>query len=123
MRAKYECMYPDVKFVGYKTGAELAEYYRMADVFVFPSRWETFGIVMIEAMACGTPVAAYDCQGPADVVEEGVTGCINKDLHQAVKDALMLDRKKVYLGSLGWSWEHAWQIFHNNLVPTKNRAH
>jgi glycosyltransferase involved in cell wall biosynthesis len=123
MRAEYEYMYPDVKFVGYKTGVELAEYYRMADVFVFPSRWETFGIVMIEAMACGTPVAAYDCQGPADVIEEGVTGCINDDLQQAVKDALMLNREQVHQGSYCWSWESAWQIFHNNLVPVTNRAH
>lgn len=123
MRSEYEYLYPDVKFVGYKTGAELAEYYRMADVFVFPSRWETFGIVMIEAMACGTPVAAYDCQGPTDVIEEGITGCINHNLQQAVKDALMLDRNQVYLGSYRWSWESAWQIFHDNLVPIKNRAH
>jgi glycosyltransferase involved in cell wall biosynthesis len=123
MKSEYEYQYPDVKFVGYKTGAELAEYYRMADVFVFPSRWETFGIVMIEAMACGTPVAAYDCQGPADVIQEGITGCINQDLHQAVKDALMLDREQVYLGSLHWSWTNAWEIFQTNLIPATNRAH
>jgi glycosyltransferase involved in cell wall biosynthesis len=69
MLEEYKVAYPDVKFVGAKRGQELAKYFAMADVFVFPSRWETFGLVMIEAMACGTPVAAYPCQGPLDVVD------------------------------------------------------
>ena len=116
MLEKYKKQYPDVEFVGFKTGADLAYYYQIADVFVFPSRWETFGIVMIEAMACGTPVAAYPCQGPEDVVDEGITGCLNDDLKQAVKDALMLNRKKVWEGSARWSWKRAWEIFKINLV-------
>jgi len=116
MLEEYRKTYPDVNFVGYKTGYELAEYYQQADIFVFPSRWETFGLVMIEAMACGTPVAAYPCQGPLDVVDEGITGCMNEDLKQAVKDALMLDRQCVWEGSQRWSWERAWQIFKDNLV-------
>jgi len=116
MRKEYEKQYPDVKFVGFKTGHELAEYYQQADVFVFPSRWETFGIVMIESMACGTPVAAFPVQGPLDVVDEGITGCMNDDLKQAVKDALMLDRQKVWEGSGRWTWERAWEIFCDNLV-------
>ena len=112
----YKKQYPDVEFVGFKTGQELATYYANADVFVFPSKWETFGIVMIEAMACGTPVAAYPVQGPTDVVDEGVTGCMNDDLKQAVNDALMLDRQRVWEGSDRWSWERAWEIFRDNLV-------
>jgi glycosyltransferase involved in cell wall biosynthesis len=116
MRAEYEQRYPNVEFVGFKTGAELAFYYNVADVFVFPSRWETFGIVMIEAMACGTPVAAYPCQGPEDVIDEGITGCMNEDLKQAVKDALMLDRTKVWEGSGRWTWDKAWEIFRDNLI-------
>lgn len=116
MLEEYKAQYPDIEFVGFKTGKELATYYANADVFVFPSRWETFGIVMIEAMACGTPVAAYPCQGPEDVVDEGITGCMNEDLKQAVKDALMLDRRKVWEGSRRWSWERAWEIFRDNLV-------
>lgn len=116
MLEEYKARYPGIEFVGFKTGVDLAEYYRMADVFVFSSRWETFGIVMIEAMACGTPVAAYPVQGPIDVVDEGITGCLNEDLKQAVKDALMLDRNKVWEGSQRWSWERAWEIFRNNLV-------
>ena len=119
MLETYKKQYPDVEFVGFKTGTELADYYRMADVFVFPSEWETFGIVMIEAMACGTPVAAYPVQGPMDVVDEGITGCLNTDLKQAVKDALMLDRNQVWAGSQRWSWERAWQIFRDNLISCK----
>jgi len=116
MLETYKKKYPDIIFTGFKTGESLAHYYANADVFVFPSRWETFGIVMIEAMACGTPVAAYPCQGPEDVIDEGVTGCLNDDLKQAVKDALMLNRQHVWQSSRRWSWERAWQIFRDNLV-------
>jgi glycosyltransferase involved in cell wall biosynthesis len=88
-------------------------------VFVFPSQWETFGIVMIEAMACGTPVAAYSVTGPKDVIEEGLTGymsSLDQGLVISVDKCLQLDRKKVVEGSKRWSWENAWQIFKNNLV-------
>ena len=118
-RKDLEARYPDVQFVGFKTGLELAKYYAMADVFVFPSRWETFGIVMIEAMACGTPVAAYPCQGPEDVIDEGVTGCMNENLKQAVSDALTLDRIRVCQASSRWSWQRAWEIFRDNLIQIK----
>jgi glycosyltransferase involved in cell wall biosynthesis len=117
MLETYKQQYPDVHFTGFKTGQDLAHYYANAEVFVFPSEWETFGIVMIEAMACGTPVAAFPVQGPLDVVDEGVTGCLNVDLKQAVNDALMLDRKLVWNGSARWSWDRAWEIFRDNLVP------
>ena len=120
MRETYERQYPDVEFVGFKTGPELAQYYQMADVFVFPSRWETFGIVMIEAMACGTPVAAYPCDGPLDVIDEGITGCMDLYLESAVERALKLNRRQVYQGSQRWTWEHAWQIFRDNLVELKS---
>lgn len=116
MREEYQKRYPDVEFVGFKTGTELATYYANADVFVFPSIWETFGIVMIEAMACGTPVAAYPAPGPLDVVDEGVTGCLDDNLEAAVAKCLKLDRKDVILGSQRWSWQRAWEIFKENLV-------
>jgi glycosyltransferase involved in cell wall biosynthesis len=74
---------------------------------------------MIEAMACGTPVAAYPCQGPLDVVDEGVTGCMREDLVQAVDAALLLDRKKVLEGSQRWTWERAWEIFKASLITVK----
>ena len=112
----YKKKYPNVEFVGFQTGAELALYYNMADVFVFPSRWETFGIVMIEAMACGTPVAAYPCQGPEDVIEQGVTGFMNESLDDAITGCLQLTRDRVYEGSKRWTWERAWEIFRDNLV-------
>ena len=120
MLETYKKTYPNVIFTGFKTGTALAEYYANADVFVFPSQWETFGIVMIEAMACGTPVAAFPCQGPEDVIDEGVTGCMNDDLKQAVLDAQMLNRQKVWEGSARWSWEEAWKIFRDNLVSVKS---
>jgi glycosyltransferase involved in cell wall biosynthesis len=116
MREQYEKNYPDVEFVGFKTGVELATYYANADVFVFPSRWETFGIVMIEAMACGTPVAAYPVQGPLDVVDAGITGYMDEDLASAVHRCIGLNRVQVLEGSQRWSWERAWEIFRNNLV-------
>jgi glycosyltransferase involved in cell wall biosynthesis len=119
MLEKYQKQYSDVEFVGFKTGHDLAYYYNLADVFVFPSRWETFGIVMIEAMACGTPVAAYPCQGPEDVVENGVTGYLEEDLATAVHRCLGLSRDRVLEGSQRWSWERAWAIFRDNLIPAK----
>ena len=118
MLETYKKRYPNVHFTGFKTGPALARYYANAEVFVFPSRWETFGIVMIEAMACGTPVAAYPCQGPEDVVDEGVTGCMQPNLKEAVDAALKLDRKSVWQGSNRWTWARAWQIFRDNLVPS-----
>ena len=115
-RKELESKYQDVEFVGYKTGTDLAKYFANADVFVFPSRWETFGIVMIEAMACGTPVAAYPCQGPIDVVDHGVTGFLRDNLKQAITECLTLDRYQVECHSTKYTWENAWEIFKNNLI-------
>lgn len=108
--------YPHVEFVGMKTGTELADYYRLADCLVFTSRWDTFGIVMLEAMACGTPVAAYPVCGPNDVVEVDKTGALSADLKRAVVKALAIPRQKVLVGSYRWSWEKCWNIFEYNLV-------
>ena len=119
MLETYKKRYPKVQFVGFKTGKDLANHYANADVFVFPSRWETFGLVMIEAMACGTPVAAFPCQGPEDVIEQGVTGFMNENLVHAVDSCLQLSRDKVLQGSMRWSWKRAWEIFRDNLVPAK----
>jgi glycosyltransferase involved in cell wall biosynthesis len=116
MLETYKKQYPNVEFVGFKTGRDLAIYYANADVFVFPSRWETFGIVMIEAMACGTPVAAYPVTGPLDVVEPGVTGHLETHLASAVHRCMGLDRDRVLQGSQRWSWHRAWTIFRDNLV-------
>jgi glycosyltransferase involved in cell wall biosynthesis len=115
-RRRMEREYPEVQFVGVKRGAELAKYYADADVFVFPSRWDTFGIVMIEAMACGTPVAAYSVVGPKDVIDQGITGYMDEDLKTAIDQCLRLDRVRVEEASLRWSWEECWRIFRDNLV-------
>jgi glycosyltransferase involved in cell wall biosynthesis len=119
MLETYKKQYPDVIFTGFKTGLDLARYYANAEVFVFPSKWETFGIVMIEAMACGTPVAAYPCDGPLDVIDDSITGYMDENLADAVFMCMKLDRNKVLEGSQRWTWENAWKIFKENLVEKK----
>ena len=101
---------------GFKTGVDLAKWYANAEVFVFPSQWETFGIVMIEAMACGTPVAAFPCDGPLDVIDQAETGFMNENLKHAVDGCLQLSRERVLEGSQRWTWDNAWKIFKENLV-------
>ena len=118
-RTELALKYPDVEFVGFKTGLDLAYYYANADVFVFPSRWETFGLVMVEAMACGTPVAAYPAPGPLDVVDIGKTGYLGEDLSYNISCCLTLDRKDVTIHSQKWSWEKAWEIFRDNMISVK----
>lgn len=116
MLETYKQQYPDVNFVGAMRGADLAHYYQQADCFVFPSRWDTFGLVMIEAMACGTPVAAYPVQGPLDVIDQGITGYMDENITTAIKKSLDLNRDLVYKGSMRWTWENAWNIFKDNLI-------
>ena len=115
-RRELERRYPMVKFVGSKQGLELASYYAQADVFVFTSRADTFGVVNIEALACGTPVAAYPVPGPIDIVEPGLTGFLNDNLELAVRQCLTLDRADVETTSLQWTWAECWRIFEENLV-------
>ena len=120
MLETYKKQYLDVHFTGYKTGIDLARYYANAEAFVFPSQWETFGLVMIESMACGTPVAAFPVQGPLDVIDQGVTGFMETDLATAVHRCMGLNRDKVWEGSQRWTWEKAWEIFRDNLVSVKS---
>ena len=108
--------YPKVKFVGKKTGSELASYFNEADVFVFTSKTDTFGIVIIESLSVGTPVAAYPVPGPIDILEQGVTGFMNENIEDAVEACLYLDRNKVYENSSKWTWENCWKIFKENLI-------
>ena len=115
----YKKKYPHITFTGFKTGTDLARYYANAEVFVFPSRWETFGIVMIEAMACGTPVAAYPCQGPEDVIDQGMTGFMDTDLATAVHRCMGLSREQVEHYSQRWTWQECWNIFRNSLVKIR----
>ena len=118
-RRDLERRYPEIHFVGAKTGTQLARYYAQADVFVFPSRADTFGVVNIEALACGTPVAAYPVAGPKDIIEPGLTGFLNDNLRLAVEQCLTLDRRDVETASLSWTWAECWRIFKENLVETR----
>ena len=92
-RAGLQRRYPAAEFIGYRHGEALAAAIAEGDVFVFPGRTDTFGVVMLEAMACGLPVAAYPVEGPLDVVREGVNGAVDEDLGAAVERALAVDRK------------------------------
>jgi len=120
-RRELERRYPEVEFVGAKTGLELASYYAQADVMVFASQADTFGVVNIEALACGTPVAAYPVPGPIDIIESGITGYLDWNLAHAVERCMTLDRTQVEQASRRWTWEACWHIFRDNLVKT-NRA-
>jgi len=114
--------FPDVRFLGKVTGADLAAAYRSADVFVFPSRTDTFGLVLIEALAAGTPVAAYPVQGPIDVLTDEVA-CMDEDLGRAMSEALKRDRAScaAYAGHFGWD-ESARQ-FLEAVVPIHREVH
>lgn len=109
--------FPHVLFHGMKLGRELAHFYQQADVFVFPSRTDTFGLVMVEAMACGTPVAAFPVAGPVDVIQDRRTGVLDVDLRTAALAALSLDRAAVRQHALGFSWADATRQFVANLSP------
>ena len=112
-------LYDDVDFVGKKTGKELANYYRKADVFVFPSKSDTFGVVIIEALASGLPVAAYPVTGPIDILEQNVTGYMDNNLVTAVSNSISLDKTIIYNKSKIWTWEECYKQFKNTLISTK----
>lgn len=109
--------YPGVTFTGQLSGKQLVHQYQNADCFVFTSKSDTFGLVMIESMSVGTPVAAFPVQGPIDVVDDGVTGVLNDDIQTAISQCLSLSRKTVFEGSKRWSWEKTTDIFVDTLVP------
>ncbi|WP_322963432.1 glycosyltransferase family 4 protein [Sphingomonas fuzhouensis] len=108
--------YPEVHFLGAKFGEDLAAIYRAADVFVFPSRTDTFGLVMIEALACGTPVAALPVQGPLDVLVPEV-GVMDDALDQAIAAALTRDRQTCAAYGQGFSWRASAEQFLAALAP------
>lgn len=107
--------YPDVRFVGAKFGEELAAHVAAADVFVFPSRTDTFGLVLLEAMASGVPVAAYPVTGPIDVVTPGKTGVLDEDLERAIQGALTLDGRDCVEFARKNSWRHCAELFRSHL--------
>ncbi len=116
-RAPLQVRYPDAVFVGLKHGEDLARHVAACDVFVFPSRTDTFGLVLVEAMACGLPVAAYPVTGPIDVVVDGRTGVLHDDLRLAALGALDIDPAECRKHALQYSWESSTRQFLDALAP------
>jgi glycosyltransferase involved in cell wall biosynthesis len=108
--------YPNVVFTGPKFGVDLAEHYASADVFVFPSLTDTFGNVLLEALACGVPVAAYNVMGPKDVVANGSVGILGADLKEAALSALSLDRAACRAHAEQFSWSACARRFRDILA-------
>jgi len=119
-RPSLQARYPEVEFVGYKHGEDLARHVAASDVFVFPSRTDTFGLVLLEAMACGLPVAAYPVTGPVDVVANGVTGVLDEDLRAAALEALKLDPAACREHAVGYSWEACTRQFVGALAQPRS---
>lgn len=116
-RQELEAAYPAVRFVGYRMGEELARHLADADVFVFPSRTDTFGLVMLEALACGVPVAAFPVQGPNDVILDAKVGCLHEDLREAALQALRLSPADCRAYAMNFSWSRCARQFEANLAP------
>jgi glycosyltransferase involved in cell wall biosynthesis len=108
--------YPEAEYLGYLHGEELAQVYSDADVCVFPSKTDTFGLTIIEALACGTPVAAYPVTGPKDILKPGA-GCVAEDLKEAVERTLKESSTKACLRlAKQYSWKESAKRFTANLV-------
>ncbi|OKO73757.1 glycosyltransferase family 1 protein [Bradyrhizobium sp. AS23.2] len=118
-RASLESKYPQVHFLGTRTMEALADVYASADVLVFPSLTDTFGMVILEALACGLPVAAFPVMGPLDVIGRSGCGCLDVDLRRAALDALQVPREKCRAYALTFTWRESVRQFLDN---TK-RAH
>jgi glycosyltransferase involved in cell wall biosynthesis len=115
-RLELERRYPDVRFLGPKYGEDLLRHYRAADVFVFPSRTDTLGLVMLEAMACGVPVAAFPVQGPLDVIGDSQAGVLNEDLASAIDQALRIRPEHCRARAEEHSWDQSVVEFLANLI-------
>ena len=116
-RTLLEARYPQARFVGFRTGEELTGLLAGVDVLVFPSLTDTFGIAMIEALACGVPVAAFPVPGPIDVIEPGVSGVLDADLGAAIAGALRLSRSGCAAAARAFTWEAATAQFIDGLAP------
>ena len=109
--------YPDVHFAGAKFGEDLAAHYAAADLFVFPSLTDTFGLVLLEALASGLPVAAYPVTGPRDLIGDNPVGALDEDLGRAVQAAYGRDRSACRQFALAHSWQASTHQFFDNLAP------
>ena len=114
--------YPDAKFLGFLDNGKLAAHFAGADCFVFPSRTDTFGLVLLEALASGVPVAAFPVTGPRDVITDQKIGALDEDLGAAVRRALNGDPEACRTHALAYSWEAAARQFLVNLAPMTERA-
>jgi glycosyltransferase involved in cell wall biosynthesis len=114
--------YPEVYYLGVLQQEKLAKVYAAADVFVFPSKTDTFGLVLLEAMACGTPVAAYPVTGPIDVLGNSQSGAMNPDLRQACLDALKIPREVARAHAEKFSWQVASHQFVGYLRPVESHT-
>ena len=115
-KAALERKYPDVKFLGEKTGKDLSSHLAAADVFVFPSLTDTFGVVQLEALACGTPVAAFPVTGPLDVIADHPIGALDTDLRAACLRATRMSRETCRNFAVQRSWENSTRQFIGNLT-------
>ena len=111
--------FPEVNYLGLLDREELAKVYAAADVFVFPSKTDTFGLVLLEAMACGLPVAAYPVTGPRDVIGSSSAGVLHEDLRTACLEALNLKREDAVARASLFTWRAATEQFFGNLHPRK----
>lgn len=118
----YRSRWPQIRFTGAKSGADLARHYAAADVFVFPSRFETFGLVLVEALACGLPVAAFPVAGPLDVIGDAPVGVLAEDLRAAALQALAIPRVACRAHAATFSWKASAEQFVGNLVPIDRAA-
>jgi glycosyltransferase involved in cell wall biosynthesis len=118
-RTRLQAQYPQTFYAGFRFGEDLAAHLAAADVLVFPSRTDTFGLVNLEAMACGIPVAAYPVTGPIDVVQDGLTGALDEDLGRAAIRALRIDPRACRERALQSSWDGCTREFENNLVACR----
>ncbi len=114
--------YPESAFAGVRFGEELAKYYSAADVMVFPSKTDTFGLVMLEALACGTPVAAFDEPGPRAAVGTSGAACLDENLHAAIKGAMKIPRERCRAHALKFSWENSARSLLTGLEPCRVTA-
>lgn len=120
--ASLTAKYPEVNWLGVLNQQELARVYNAADAFVFPSKTDTFGLVLLEAMACGCPVAAYPVTGPIDVIGSDGPGALRDDLREACLDALKIDRHEVRQFAERYSWAAASRQFLSHLHPFTQEA-
>jgi glycosyltransferase involved in cell wall biosynthesis len=120
-RAELGARFPDTVWRGYRFGQDLAEHFASADCFVFPSRTETFGNVLLEALASGLPVASVPAPGPVDLIQEGVNGSIGNNLLQACWRALRCSREQARISSYRYTLRASHNLFTSHLVPVSKR--